>query len=417
MGYVNSTINVRGQLLANKEKLNKVSVKGLKAEPRVSQISAKLLDIAKREGPDAKLPTVRELCVLLGTSINTLDDALSDLEKRQLIYRHHGRGVFVSPTINRKTVLVLLESSYFQNTGKAPFWAILWSHCVRLAQQRAAQHEETYEFRIVDPLATDQDMLVLDVLSKLQSGALSGALSIGLVTPLIEWSDFRNLSFVSYAGPGSWGVGVNTGNWVAECTKYLAQQGCRNVAFWTFYELQRHVSAKGGRVIEKEQEQLINGRQMLVEACAQAGLPFNPSNAYDGLSMYQRYLENVDLYDEFTDKLHQDLGYEYARQVFGRTIGRPDGILIMDDMVAFGAFAAFDELGVRPGVDVEICTFSNAGSAILYKKETAVSRMEIDPEEIVQTLFGNLELLMNGSRPENYQTLVPAKFYPRERPV
>jgi DNA-binding LacI/PurR family transcriptional regulator len=71
--------------------------KTLAGRPRLKATCIKLHDIAQEWGPDAKLPTIAELKAALGVSVYTLNDAVRELERRQILRSVNGVGIYVTP--------------------------------------------------------------------------------------------------------------------------------------------------------------------------------------------------------------------------------------------------------------------------------------------------------------------------------
>lgn len=69
----------------------------LAGRPRLKATCIKLHDIAQELGPDAKLPTIAELKAALGVSVYTLNDAVRELERRQILRSVNGVGIYVTP--------------------------------------------------------------------------------------------------------------------------------------------------------------------------------------------------------------------------------------------------------------------------------------------------------------------------------
>ena len=94
---------------------------------------------------------------------------------------------------------------------------------------------------------------------------------------------------------------------------------------------------------------------------------------------------------------YQEQGYQVAMSVFGETNQhRPDGLLVRDDMMMDGVLIAFQQLGIEVGRDVKIATVANAGSPTLFGRTENMIVIEIDPAELVQTMFAELDAIMEG---------------------
>ena len=85
-------------------------------------------------------------------------------------------------------------------------------------------------------------------------------------------------------------------------------------------------------------------------------------------------------------------------QVFGRgaVAGRPDGLIILDDVMTRGALTTLHRLGLHAGQDIVIASHANKTSSVLHGYEHCLIRLEFDPAEIVQALFALLDAQLQG---------------------
>jgi len=74
----------------------------LESRPRLKATCIKLHELAVELGSEAKLPTMAELRVELGVSTYTLNDAIRELERRQVLRSVNGVGIYVT---SRKKML------------------------------------------------------------------------------------------------------------------------------------------------------------------------------------------------------------------------------------------------------------------------------------------------------------------------
>jgi DNA-binding LacI/PurR family transcriptional regulator len=96
----------------------------------------------------------------------------------------------------------------------------------------------------------------------------------------------------------------------------------------------------------------------------------------------------------------QEQGYRMAYEVFRTFNGpRPDGLFLSGDMTTAGALVALNKLHVAVGDDLKIATHANKGSPMLFGMENDLILLEIDPAEIVQAMFAQMNTLLTGHKP------------------
>lgn len=74
----------------------------LQQRPRLQEACTRLHRLALELGPDAKLPTMTELRSQLGTSLQTVNDAVRELERRKVVRSVYGVGIYVGQPEPRK---------------------------------------------------------------------------------------------------------------------------------------------------------------------------------------------------------------------------------------------------------------------------------------------------------------------------
>jgi DNA-binding LacI/PurR family transcriptional regulator len=355
--------------------------------------------MAVKAGPDAKLPTVRQLCQILDTSLQTLDEAMRNLEAQDVIARRQGSGVYVSSRVHYRSVAVLLDSLFFEQSGASPVWGMLWGLITREAQQRATFKSQTLSFHLIPsthpvPLMQSSHSVVSDALPEslrrtIERKQLDGALSIGLSKPLLQWID-EYLPLVAFAGGARHRVELATTEVVRQATRCLALQGCRRIAFW------RPAHPNPECEIEAFRQGL-----------AEHGVAYYPD--------LMRILEaDTTRPNGEPSETRQEQGRRVALEVFGnRDAPWPDGIVISDDMMTSGALSAMYKLRVWAGADVNIASHANVGSHVLRGYEEMITTVQFDPAEIVHTMFDMLETLMAAQDlPQEVVRLMPTVVLP-----
>ena len=344
------------------------------------EVSGKLRQLAYEKGPEAKLPTVRQLCDTFGTSVATLDNALEELEQQRIIYRIQGSGIYVSPRVHYRHIAIVLEVGFFQNVVASPYWGMLWGLFITRSQERSATRHEEFSFHLVSSWDINQPDLPAPLVEMVESGRTAGVIGIGITEPTAKWLR-DHATYVSYAGPAGYEIFGDGNTGIRLGVEALAGQGCRNIGLWTPVETNRLHSPD---LSEKDQEFQI--------ALEKAGLPYNPEFSRDNAEIICRA-------NTITRQNLQEQGYTAAMEIFGGSdrSRHPDGLIIGDDMMTSGALAAFQALGIRPGADVQIVSQANRDSPILFGYENVLTRLMYEPAECVERLFDILGQLMDGS--------------------
>jgi DNA-binding LacI/PurR family transcriptional regulator len=352
---------------------------------KVDALAEQLRRIAFERGPDAQMPTAREIRDALGVGMSTVAGALQNLEDQNVIYRKHGVGIFVSPHLHRRTVAILMDGSFFLHPGLSPFWGLLWGFLQSEARKRSQPRGEDFTFHLITGEAGGglplPDLLARGILA----GQVHAVVGIGLETAVTRWLHQRGIPHVVFAAYGDATVRLDGTAVVREGVYALAEQGCRRIALWRPVTPFRATSL----------EYMVHPEEIgaFTEALHQKGLPLVPRQVRQTLHLIAGE-------DQQTTLTHQEQGYLLATEVFTDPDGdpaRPDGIVLTDDMMTWGVVAALNRLGVAVGGDVKIATHANRGSRVLFGYEDVLTRIEADPEAVVTTLFDLLDGLQDGT--------------------
>lgn len=94
--------------------------------PRVQEACIKLYAMAQELDEGAKLPTMTQLRSQLGISVQTLNDAVRELEKRSVLYSVHGVGIYVAQRRQRQlTGNVGFVAPYKMHTEEYTYWSLV----------------------------------------------------------------------------------------------------------------------------------------------------------------------------------------------------------------------------------------------------------------------------------------------------
>jgi DNA-binding LacI/PurR family transcriptional regulator len=336
--------------------------------------------LALKKGPGFKLPTTRELSVEYDTNRITLDNALRQLEENQVIYRRQGSGIFVSQKIHRKTIVVLLNSLYF-TPNASPFWGMLWALLAKAATDRAGIKDEDFQFHMLPPQAPEGSPLPERIMSDIEAGKVDGILGIGMIDSVSEWLESQDVPMVSYAGPGKWMVYTSSEDICRIGVNALADDGRRAIGLWT--------------PVNPDDPRQALPLDSFLPALVERGLAFNPCFVVGcgGESAATAALQLVHSY--------QEQGYYTALRLFGDPAApKPDGLVINDDMMADGAIAALEKIGIRVGEDVKIASHTILGSPTLFSQREKIARIEYDTADILSAMLGILDDAMSGREPD-----------------
>jgi DNA-binding LacI/PurR family transcriptional regulator len=363
--------------------------------PRAHDVSVKLRALANQRGPEAKLPTLRELSKSFAVSQTTVIDALDQLERQNVVYRKDRSGIYVSPLLHHKNVRVFFNSDRITGFGHSPFWGILCGLLIREARRRSEQAKMTIEFETLPAESFYRMMTGGELLDMFEDGRAHGMISVGMGnSDRTLWPFGEEMPFVTYGGQGFWFVNANTLQAGVMAVDALVAEGCRRIALvhqLTFHELDQL----------DESEYIADTREKYIQSGAAPD---------DGLLADHALVRRavLELGREFgaPELPFQDQGYLAARVFFGAHGAKPDGLFLADDMIAQGVLTAFGEMGISAGRDVQMASVTNSGSRVLYGHERALIRVEYDLPNMASVIFDVLDTLMAGGVPSAATTLL-----------
>lgn len=224
-------------------------------------------------------------------------------------------------------------------------------------------------------------------------------LGISLKEPVCEWIAEQGVPLVTFATPWRCSVALETDAMIHLAVAELAQQGCRRLGLWKpFSPLD---SAEANVILATEDEQVFR------EALDRHGLEFNPAFLQDGVAQLREGGKTV------PPESNQEQGFRAVFETLGDNVApRPDGLVIVDDLMTHGALAALSKLGLRPGYDVRIASHANQGSPILMGQDQ-LTLIYFDVERLVHEMFCLLEVLMTDRTWPTSPVLIPPELRPR----
>lgn len=348
--------------------------------PKLQTICAQLSHMARELGPDAKMPTAIQLRDATGVSMATLNTALGELEKQQIITRKHGVGIFVSEQLHQKNIALICDANFLSGAGHSPFYDLL----LQGVQRRAQSHNEQVELHFAQPRGFLPGQLQQGLANDIHNGRIQGVIGVGLHEDTARWLRDQNVPFVSFFGPayGERAVQINYDRRVPieMALDALESRGCRKVAFWNFGEAE---------LMAPFHFQNECGRRHLT-FCAPFSFLTGDRTSSDTASA-------------------QLAGHEFAHHVLSLPRTQwPDGVFIANDMFAHGALMVLQKHGVTPGEALQIVTHSNKDSQVFLGHQGQFDLLEFDPNQSIETIFHQLENLMEGQIPlAPWVSLVP----------
>ena len=200
-----------------------------KYRQRTHELCGELLSLAHTLGPEGRFPSVAELASRFGASTATLGDALGELERQGVVQRVRGVGVFVAPP-QQTAIALICHSRFFRGSTHSPFYDLL----VNEAEERAISHQELFSCHFTLPLAqNEQPILSRELTEDIAAKRIQGVLGIGLPASAIQWIEEQGVPVVGYATTSGWRVHIRHESVVRQGVRFLAQRGCRSLAFWS----------------------------------------------------------------------------------------------------------------------------------------------------------------------------------------
>jgi DNA-binding LacI/PurR family transcriptional regulator len=364
--------------------------------PRPSPISGphkahaakhKLRLMARKIGPAGKLPTVNELCTALSISKVTLGSVLKDLEGEGIVKGRRGSGIYVSPDLGRKTVAIVLGQDIFA-TGVSPINRIL------LDRFRDADRQREEAFRcFIDLPAGDFLAHGIDSHRELQTAMenheIDCLIALGLASQKCEWIAGFGVPFIMTGVEGEPPLGAagrvltRYGPMAGLGVEALVGLGSRRIGLITPLAYLRSLGC--------EPDDVVHFRA----AASAVGLALPPQYVWNGL-------ETAPLNGAVGGESMEEAGYRAVHEMFksceAASLPRPDGLVILDDMMTRGAIVAAAKLGARLHKDLRIATHANKGSPSLAMYSGTLALMQIDPNQIADKLLVGVDHIVSGER-------------------
>ena len=312
-----------------------------------------------------KLESEQALSKRFGVSLLTVREALSALAQEGLVERRHGSGTFIrrAATGSHAAVLSDLEidhpssSFFFQRVSR---------------QVRAALHEREIPSRLYVSVSQAEEgrrpeFPWPELTEATDCGHVRGAVAIHLPegSPWPEALRSRSIPVVGGRTEGmSASVTIDYGDIVRQGVRYLVGSGCRRIG-------------------------LMNWRQ--TGPTKRLAEVFSSEVAAAGARTTTGWI---------SDEVEQAVptaGAEAFRAIWLTASERPDGLLVLDDVLFCDAALAMMMARVRLPQDLLVITHANVGN--IRFAEMPVARLQVDPDVYAARMVSLLVDLLDGQDP------------------
>jgi|GEM_PF-3320118 len=326
---------------------------GLPPRSKLAEVCRGLTGLARQKQPGDRLPTVQSLCSRFDASWGTLDRALKELERRGVIDRQHGRGIFVAAGLSQATFGLLLGV----DVGAAelsPYYRLV----LNAARDEAARRDQALRIYASWSGLPDRAGTLQQLRLDMEADLVQGLILVGAGGLSLPRAAERGVPVVSLSEAGEGArVVIDSPEIVRTGVQALAAAGCKRLS-------------------------MLAGREMMDQfrhELKQMGL--------EDLKVRRLLVEDSALFNQL-DRYEQ-LGFEMVSTMFDRLPARrqPDGLLIGDDVIGRGALLALERRAVAVGQSLRVAAMTVRGSNALWCYEDALIRVELDPEQIVSEAY------------------------------
>ena len=355
-------------------------------------VHSALAGLARRLGPNSKLPTVRSLCTKLSVSRSTLDRVLRQLENDRIVVCRHGSGIYVSRYCNQRRIALVFGGNIHDALSHSQFWSLLHGSVLRQGEHNGDEIRTYYGCPFgYGPQGEPTAFALAD---DLESKSVHGVLTAGLASEeALKWLKSWNVPVVSLssASIADVEIGIDAAANIKMAVEGLKQAGCRKIGIvWRSYLTSEAL---------EEDATTISYRKALEEA----GLPYHRELLWaTGTLPGELQSQTREELGELLMKAHGGEGKDVV----------PDSLFFMDDTMAHGALIALLENGIKIGKDLKVAVQCNKGASLLRPFHHSIYRVEIDPDEIGSLMYGALNRLLQGTPSSVNRLMTKAVFTP-----
>ena len=325
-------------------------------KPDRTPLAKQVADLLRRElaerTPGDRLPGMHDLRRRYDVSINTVGMALALLEQEGLVDRRNGNGVFVAERAARRRIGILSELDLF-DPHIGPHWRVL-AGAVKTGLEAAGHTPQLYVGNAEPGTGASDEPTCPRFWEDATAGRLDGAVILDVPSSDLWFGRFFDCP-IPVVGPMTpYTVTQDFSAITSAAVARLAAQGCRRLGFISWH-----------------------GEAAFVEAVKN-----------HGLATCEAWVR-ADL-----DPAVRGAGWEEFRDIWSAKDGRPDGLVILDDMLFADAQLAMFELGVRVPQELRLAVLTSRNASPPMR--LPLTAFEIDPAEMAAALVNLLRQRLAG---------------------
>ncbi len=302
-------------------------------------------EILKELGVGALFPSQNELAARYGVSIMTVSEAVGALVQDGILERIQGRGTFVREPSEPQGMIGVLTELDICHPGTSPFFLHLIQGIRREIEGRGwvsrfyAGHSVPFGGKDVKKISCQ------DFYLDLQEGRLTGVVLVGTQVAALQQAMRETGVSIPFVHEASGDVRLlDYGELIRQGVRYLASRRCKTVGF-----ISCGISGENRALFEKE--------------CLSCGLEFRPEWQIEAVYRHA-----------------QGDGAEALRRLWTASCGRPEGLLVLDDMLYRDLAPMLLHNGIRVPEDVVIVSHMNVRDTRPLAPKPVM--LMVDPDEM-----------------------------------
>lgn len=284
-----------------------------------------------------------------------LREALVVLVQEGLIERRHGSGTYRTDRTHQHAIGVLMDLD-ISHPGTSPYFLRVMQQ-VRGFLEKAGYQVKLYTGR-QDPTTLPGELTCHEFIEDVQANQVGGVVAVSAI-PHPSWTDLLNQRGIPIVGLGNkyeYRVLEDMAHFTREAVALMVKHDRRKIALmgWTW-----------------SPESAAKWDDCYAE-------PFRPLLKEQGLMMNEAWIWRG------MHPSHKGAGWEAFRDIWFSGADKPDGIVIIDDLLFRDAVIAIQDLWIRVPEELLVVTMSSKHSGIL--SPFPVIKLEYDSEEVARNL-------------------------------